>query len=223
MTSFGHSGSRDIASTEDDIDHNKIHIYEDIDSVGPREHYRTGKLDKKRGSSRKQKSSRKTKEDMQNIADGSLGAVGGNGFELDALELRPSQSNRTCIYTRTACRKNQESFKQDVLTVKSAPYSAVYWDKETIARRELPVPPTSESKLYSRILRRQCIGSSERGWEINPRNVRLERRIGAGSFGQVWRGSIFGKAAAVKMLNGEMMYFCLAYLFLGLSEGFTIS
>lgn len=44
---------------------------------------------------------------------------------------------------------------------------------------------------------------TEPDWEVSPKDIKLFHRIGAGSFGQVWKGSLKGKPVAVKLLNGK--------------------
>ena len=46
----------------------------------------------------------------------------------------------------------------------------------------------------------------ERAWEIHSQDVALERKIGTGSFGEVWTGRWQGITVAVKKINSMGLF-----------------
>ncbi|KXJ22439.1 Tyrosine kinase receptor Cad96Ca [Exaiptasia diaphana] len=229
MISFGHTTerqpslphvgmSRDMTSSADDGE-NKIHLYEDIESMGSRVTHQAAVGENVQKKTRRLKPSDEPSKDASDIMATCSGMAKGisNSHSFSAKDIsdnsgywdkaklsrkrlpQPTPSeDESRLYSKLWGRQTVtecEKISKDISG------NSGYWDKAKMARMCSPqaTPSEDESRIYSKLYRKQIVTECE----IPPANVKLLMRIGSGSFGQVWKGSICGKAVAVKMLNAD--------------------
>ncbi|XP_020915021.1 uncharacterized protein LOC110252540 isoform X3 [Exaiptasia diaphana] len=247
MISFGHTTerqpslqhvgmSRDMTSSADEGE-NKIHLYEDIESMRSRVTHQAAVAENIQKRTRRLKPSddpskdvgRRSSEKTSTLislcidASDSVATCSGmakgnsNSHSLTAKDISDNSGYwdkarmaRKCLPQATPSEIESRIYSKlwgkQISTEcekisKDISDNSGYWDKAKMARMCSPqaTPSEDESRIYSKLWGKQIVVECE----IPPANVKLLMRIGSGSFGQVWKGSICGKAVAVKMLNAD--------------------
>ncbi|XP_020915020.1 uncharacterized protein LOC110252540 isoform X2 [Exaiptasia diaphana] len=229
MISFGHTTerqpslqhvgmSRDMTSSADEGE-NKIHLYEDIESMRSRVTHQAAVAENIQKRTRRLKPSDDPSKDASDSVATCSGMAKGNSnsHSLTAKDISDNSGYwdkarmaRKCLPQATPSEIESRIYSKlwgkQISTEcekisKDISDNSGYWDKAKMARMCSPqaTPSEDESRIYSKLWGKQIVVECE----IPPANVKLLMRIGSGSFGQVWKGSICGKAVAVKMLNAD--------------------
>lgn len=166
-------------------DEGGVHIYQEIDaSQGPI-------LPPRNSIKKKQESRNRNKSSLERSSTGKEK----NTRSSKKYGREDSTAGKTCPTIERINEDRGGIAKGGEAATRSSKSSPIYYNKDCDSIRRV-----SSKRSKSTSSSTSC--PHESPWELSPEGVHMCGRIGAGSFGQVWKGMIEGKPVAVKMLNG---------------------